>query len=217
MTERAEPTRFEFGLSASPSEPLRDWEPIARHWHARTARLLQQCGGVDAPFVHAEHGNMHNFLLAAELSGTATLREVIGSRGQSGGRLDAVLLHDGRRDFIEAKFAEFRLNADGSPSPGALAKCERHLSDAQEQVRVWWNEHPMYLDTRLSERRIALLFVAAHLPNFSEEGDVRLTRYVDAMRTIRHDFLTWSFPGSARMFSYWGRHYPGVIALARLA
>ena len=208
----------EFGFRSSPSGALSDWAEIARHWHARNGRLVEQCGGADAPFVHGEHGNTHNFLLAAENCGISTLREVLGNRGDTNGRqgrLDAAMIQGERLDLVEAKFTEFRLGADGLPATRDLTKCARLLEDAQAQADAYRNKHPMYLGHGRRERRISLLFVAAHLTDFSEPADGRVAQYVKAMHAVPHEFMSWSFPVSARSLSYWGRHYPGVILLAR--
>jgi hypothetical protein len=210
----------EFGYSLSPNGELHDWSEIAQHWHTRNATLVERCGRHDAPFVHAEHGNMHNFLFAAELCGVSTLREVLGTRGHIDGpqgRLDAAMVSEGRLDLVEAKFAEFQLNADGLPSSGAHNKCMRHLRDACAQVETYRNKHAMYRPSERRERRVGVVFAAAHLVEESGPEDIRLTRYIDAMHKIPHDFMAWSFPASARKFQYWNRHYPGVVMLARLS
>ena len=209
------------GFEAKPGVALADWSSIASGWHNTIERALERCRWLDAPFVHAEHGNMHALMVAAELAGWTTFREVIGNRDNAEGptgRLDGCFIGEATVDLVEAKASEFAIQPGGSLRSSDFKRCQRLMADAVVDAQRYFNRHGMFEPFRLPKRRVGIAFYYGYLPDSPPDGDPWLASYLATLRTIDHDVMAWSFPSQGRGLRYHGnRLYPGVVMLAKLA
>ena len=214
------PPRFGFELKAGAA--LADWDAIATSWHAGLERTVARCHGLDAPFCHNEHGNMHALMVGAEMSGLSTLREVVGNRGDVKRQcyLDGCFVGDAFVDLVEAKSSEDPLMPDGQLPKEKFERVRNLMRDAIKDADRYTNPHPMYAKFHLPRRRIGIVFSSGW---FKDEPSQELgaeqpwlVNRLEQLRALEPDFMAWSFPAAARGLRYYRRHYPGVVLLGTL-
>jgi hypothetical protein len=211
-----------FGFELMPGAELADWSAIAACWDAGLERTVARCRGLDAPFCHAEHGNMHALMAGAEASGWSTMREVIGSRDHAGGplgRLDGCFIGDSFVDLVEAKSAEAPLRPSGLLPRVKFKAVQNMMHDATIDAGRYFNGHSMFSTESpfaLPRRRIAVVFSAGWFADEPNSIELWLAARLEQMRTVDHDAMAWSHPPSARKLRYWKRYYPGVVMLAKV-
>ncbi len=216
-------TPASFGFELKPGAELADWGPIATCWHAGLERTVSRCRGLDAPFCHCEHGNMHALMSGADAAGFSTMREVVGRRDHAGGPdgfLDGCFVSDNFVELVEAKWREPKLSPSGFMSQQEYERVRNLMRDAIKDADRYFNPHPMFASFPLPRRRIGVVFVSAWLKDIPSPdtgvGEPWLANYLEQLRAVPHDIMAWSFPPSASKLRYYDRHYPGVVMLAKL-
>ena len=210
-------TGFEAELGAS----LGDWEPLVGQWQAVIERAVDRCQWMDAPFVHAEHGNMHALMVGAEMAGWTTMREMIGNRDDAQGplgRLDGCFIGQTSVDLVEAKAKEFPIQPGGQLLGGDFNECRKFMDDALRDSMRYFNRHDLFKPFPLPKRRVGVAFFYGYFKGSSGVDAHCLPAYLAKLRTIEHDVMAWTFPGEARGLRYHGdRVYPGVVMLGKIA
>lgn len=197
------------GFEVSGNGSLENWRKIFECWQSELIRTLNIADGLDAAFLHAEHGNTHLFAVSASLAGYGTIREVIGRRQKGDARLDLCLISSDFVELIEAKWLEFDI-CSTSDRPRILTKMREALND----VGKYFNNHGLFTLGPKSVRRIGISFVVPHCSSTPFE-EVQVNSLLEYIRgKMAPDLMAWSFPLEARNLSYWERIYPGVIVVA---
>ena len=211
-----------FGFEVKPGSSLADWHAIATCWHAGLERTVARCHGLDAPFCHNEHGNMHSLMVGAEMSGISTLREVVGNRGDVKRQcyLDGCFVGDSFVDLVEAKSSEAPLTPDGQLPKEKFERVRNLMRDAIKDADRYTNPHPMYANFHLPRRRIGIVFSSGWFKEQpSQVPDTErpwIANRLEQLRALEPDFMAWSFPTAARGLRYFDRQYPGVVLLGTL-
>lgn len=197
-----------YALELKNATSISGWESIFKNWHTQIQTAFDLSNGLDSPFIHAEHGNTHILGVAAALAGYGTIREVIGRRNNHDARLDLCLISAGKIDLVEAKWMEF----DGK-NYSKYKQIGSQLESALTDVSTYQNSHPLYANT-ITKRKIGVAFVVPYFsPGCFDKNDLeRILRHIRS--EIAPDAMAWAFPDTNRNIKYWGRDYPGVVALA---
>jgi hypothetical protein len=200
------------GIEISEKDKLQGWDSIFKRWIHELDNVLELTSGLEAPYVHGEHGNTHHFGVSAAMEGYATIREVMGKRNDLAARLDLVLVSENYLDIIESKWWEFSLLT--TPSRSIIQdKVKNSCSDA----RSYTNSERLFIGTEKKKRRVGITFFTPHYAEnelFNEESISELLTFIK--QSTSPDILAWSFPEKSRSLSYWHRKYPGVIAVVKL-
>lgn len=200
------------GIEIVKSEKLEDWEAILKRWIDELDRTLELTAGLEAPYVHGEHGNTHHFAVSAAIEGYACIREVMGKRNGHPARLDLALVSKRYLDIVESKWWEFNLLS----LPSALNISEKVKNSCSDALS-YSNDEGLYFDTDKEIRRIGITFFT---PHYAESESFDESRVSDLLLFIKSaaspDILAWSFPLKTRRMKYWHRRYPGVIAVIKL-
>ena len=196
------------------SESLGGWEKIFPCWFNELDRTLGLTRGQDAQYVHAEHGNIHLFAIAANIAGYATLREVIGGRdgASRGGRLDLCLVSEQFLDLVEAKWLDFDLL---SPRLDDISVA---VQSANKDVGIYRSDGELFKSANKTTRRSGITFLTPHLKlKPEEEFDAnKISSLVNEIKIlVQPDILAWSFPEKAAKLHYWNKYWPGVIAIIK--
>jgi hypothetical protein len=201
------------GIEIAENRKLEGWERIFKRWIFELDKSLDLTNGVEAPYVHAEHGNTHHLGVSAAMEGYATIREVIGNRNESPARLDLVFVSEKHLDIVECKWWEFSIL--NLPSKSIIKdKMKSACSDAMSYT----NKEKLFTETQKRIRRVGVTFFTPHYSEgevFNEKQASELISFIDD--TVSPDILAWSFPDKSREMKYWQRKYPGVIAVVKLA
>ncbi|MGJ0486020.1 MAG: hypothetical protein ACR65R_16010 [Methylomicrobium sp.] len=201
------------GIEITNNGKLEGWERIFKRWIFELDKSLDLTNGVEAPYVHAEHGNTHHLGVSAAMEGYATIREVIGNRGDSLARLDLVFVSEKYLDIVECKWREFSIL--NLPSKSLI---EDKVNSACSDAKSYTNKEKLFTETKKKIRRVGVTFFTPHYTEeeaFNEKQASELISFID--NTVTPDILAWSFPDKSREMKYWHRKYPGVIAVVKLA
>lgn len=197
------------GIQIAEKSKLDDWKHIFKYWHEELDTVIELCDGLDAPYIHAEHGSTHHFGVSASKCGLGTIREVIGKRNGGDARLDLCVVSNTTVDIIEAKWLEFECKGE---SP--IDKISNYLNNACDDAGSYKNSHSLFKSKGKIFRRSGILFIS---PYFKDEINRAAVNNLidDISSSLNPDVLVWSFPERAENLRYWERTYPGTIAVAR--
>ncbi len=198
------------GLDIPEDSKLKSWREIFVSWFDELEKVVKLSDGNDAPYVHAEHGSTHHFGVSASKAGLGTIREVYGKRNDHNARLDLCLISESALDIVESKWIEFDCSKS-IPYNSIISGIERACSD----VVSYENNNSLFNSKDRIVRRSGVLFIS---PYFKDD-DVNMLKIKESIDyinyNIKYDILAWSFPIRARGLKYWGRVYPGTIAVVR--
>ena len=187
------------GIEIGSSQTLVDWKPILERWINELERMLELTHGLEAPYVHAEHGNTHHLAVSAAIEGYACIREVMGNRNGHSARLDLVLISDRYVDMVECKWWEFSLF--GLPAASGISD---KVKEACIDAMSYSNGSRMYSESGKELRRIGVAFFT---PHYSENDSFSESKAQDAISLIKSavspDAIAWSFPPKTREMKYW--------------
>ena len=198
------------GLDIPEDSKLKSWREIFVSWFDELEKVVKLSDGHDAPYVHAEHGSTHHFGVSASKAGLGTIREVYGKRNDHNARLDLCLISENSLDIVESKWIEFDCSKP-IPHNSIISGIERACSDAVS----YKNNNSLFNSKDRIIRRSGVLFISLYF----KDDDVNMLNIKESIDyinyNIKYDILAWSFPVSARGLKYWGRVYPGTIAVVR--
>ncbi|AMC36487.1 hypothetical protein VN23_18790 [Janthinobacterium sp. B9-8] len=200
------------GIEMLKSEKLDDWEGIFERWIQELDKILEITDGLEAPYVHCEHGNTHHFGVSAAMEGYATIREVMGKRNDFSARLDLALVSDRYLDIVESKWWEFSLLR--LPSKSII---KDKMSNACADAQSYSSNEKLFSGIEKTIRRIGIAFFTPHYLEGESFDEVRVSELISFIKlSVCPDIIAWSFPEKSRNLEYWHRKYPGVIAVVKL-
>ena len=197
------------GLDIAKTSELDDWRNIFECWFDELEKVVELCEGNDAPYVHAEHESTHHFGVSASKAGLGTVRELIGTRNGGNARLDLCLVSENSLDIVEAKWIEFDCSKK-IPYNSIVSGMDNACNDASSYENI----HSLFHSKEKTYRRSGIFFISPYF-----KGEINMSK-IDALinylsSELKYDVLAWSFPIKARKLKYWGRTYPGTVAVVR--
>lgn len=199
------------GLWIADGSPLQRWKDIIEQWQKEIVGGLMLTNGLESAYVHAEHGNTHLFGVSASKVGYVTIREVIGTRNGNVARLDLALVTQRHLDLVESKWFEYAVDTDPE------SKIAQQISAACGDAATYSNQERLYRCGNRSELRIGLTFCVPYSIGSTMFLDEDLQCLLGKVHAHSPDLIAWSFPSESLSLSYWGRSYPGVVAIAKIA